>query len=145
MVYSFANLFTKWIMFGPYTQMVNELHSIRYDQTQLAYYDAVAEAPNGFLKEALHYIPPPTFASFISPGAFGSIHLMEVLMKVIFSSFMHITEPYMQASFQRGIDEGIAMDHTFKFSNLIYISNCPGRVFTASITGTGLGSKINWS
>jgi hypothetical protein len=66
-------------------------------------------------------------------------------MKVIFASFMHITEPYMQASFQRGIDEGIAMDHTFKFSNLIYISNCPGRVFTASITGTGLGSKINWS
>jgi hypothetical protein len=145
MVHEFANLFTKRIMFGPFTQMVNELHSFRYDKTQLSYYDAVAEACNGLQEDAIHGIPPPTFAPFISPGSFGGIRLTNTLMKVVFSSFMKVTEPYMQASFQMSIDEGLAMDHTHKFSNSIYVSGCSGRVFTASITGTGLGGEINWS
>jgi hypothetical protein len=125
--------------------MVNELHSIRYDKTQLSYYDAVAEARNGLQEDAIHGIPPPTFAPFISPGSFGGIRLTNTLMKVVFSSFMKVTEPYMQASFQMSIDEGLAMDHTHKFSNSIYVSGRSGRVFTASITGTGLGGEINWS
>jgi len=58
---------------------------------------------------------------------------------------MRVTEPYVQTTFQMSIDEGLAMDHTHKFSNSIYVSKRSGQVFTASITGTGLGSEINWS
>lgn len=145
MIFEFAALFTKRVMFGQYASLVNEIHSIRYDQTQLAYYDAVAESRSGLQEDARQNIPPKVFAPFISPGSYGGIKLTPALLKVCFAAFMKTHEPHMQTSFQMVPDEGIAMDHTHKFSNSIYVTGRTGRVFTASLTGTGLGGEINWS
>jgi len=141
MVFSFANLFTKRIMFGPYADMTNELHSVGYDKTRCGYYDACYDyQQHGLHVDEDSYIAKP-FAEFISPGYYGGIRLTRALLKVVFAGFMKIHEPYMQVSFQMMVDKGMAMDHTHKFSNSIYIEGHPGRVFTASLTGTALGGQ----
>ena len=96
------------------------------------------------ISDGISDIPPP-FADFVSPGEFGGMKLTKALVKVVFAGFMKIHEPYMQASFQMVADEGLAMDHTHKFSGSICAQNRPGKVFTASLTGSALGGMINFN
>jgi hypothetical protein len=48
-------------------------------------------------------------------------------------------------SFQKFVDNGESLDHTFKFANSLKLKDRPGKVFTASYTSVSLQGKVTLS
>jgi len=141
MVYMFVFLATNKILFGTYTDMINELHSIQYDKSKLSYLDRASEYCDK-MEQFQGGKVPTVFSSFNSGGEYIGIRLSQRLLKTVFRHFMQGHEPYMQAYFQTCHDEGVATDHSHKYAKLINASSLSGKVFHASYTVTSLRGKI---
>jgi hypothetical protein len=113
MVYLLSNLVCNQVMFGTFCCMINELHQVCYSKSKLSYLDTVAELRKS---SVVDIGVPPLFNEFVSPGEFGGIRLTRNLVKAVFFNFMLKHEPYMQATFQTCIDNGLTVDQSFKLS-----------------------------
>lgn len=65
------------------------------------------------------------------------------LLKACVDVYISSKEPYMQASFQRTYDNGIATDHTHQFASVVRAGMEKGKVFTASYTVMSKEGRVN--
>ncbi len=111
--------------------MINELHHIHHSKLKLSYLDTQAELNNISVAQLG---VPPLFHNYVSQGEFSGIHLSRSLVKAVFYNFMLKLEPYLQASVQTCIHNGLSVDHSFKLSSSIHVQGRPGEVFSASLS-----------
>ena len=127
-------------MYGPYVNMINELHRTRYTVQLLSYYDACSERKQyGSLFGLLTPLP---FSEYYSGEEFGGITFTERLLSYGLNNLISAKEKYMQAYFQTCLDNGVYVDHTQKWGKVIRLSGRKGKVFTANYTVLGLKGKL---
>lgn len=143
MIFQFTSLVNKGILYGTYAKIINEMHRIRYDMSQISYYDTVCDMMTNFESSEATIPPIQAFSNFDSPGEFGGIKLEVNLLKACLRSYMRANEHYFQISFQMHYDDGNAGDHTHKMANLVRSSGRRGKVFTASYTVTSKLGFVN--
>ena len=121
LIYMFANLATKQVMIGTFVNMINELYRTQYDRDRISYYDAAYErvkktSENPYF-QSFKFTEP--FSTYDTPGEYGGLRLSRHLMKNAFLFFMRSHEEYMQTYFPKCSDEGVTVDHTFKYAKMI--------------------------
>ncbi len=125
MMYSFAHLATRSVLFGTFVHMINELHAIDYSRRQLSYYEMFLR-----WKESIQNLGVAQYKQFELYSAYGEagyhngMRMTEGMLQKLFNGvFMgEVNEEYMQGSFQKWYDETLAVDDTFKYANKIFVN-----------------------
>jgi hypothetical protein len=136
MIYMFANLACKSILFGSFADAVNELLALDYSMECASYYGQLKEWDS---RSVLGYDGSPIqpYSAFGKVGEHNGIKMTAGLLKCLFYVFMEIEEPYMQASFQHHYDEGAVGDDTHKYSSKVFVNTTAksrAKPFSASYT-----------
>jgi hypothetical protein len=127
MMYSFAHLATRSVLFGTFVHTINELHAIDYSRQQVSYYDMLWRWKESILNLGVTQQEPlGLYSAYGKAGYHNGMRMSEGMLQKLFNGvFMgDVNEEYMQGSFQRWYDETLAVDDTFKYANKIFVNIC---------------------
>ena len=136
---------TKSILFGTFSNIVNEVHQSKHSKSTLKYLDC---AHNSIInKEQILgcEFTPEMFNTFLSRLKYDDINLSEKQLKSLFMVCASEKESYMQHSFQLNINLIYAGDYAHKFSKKITCRNRSDKLITDLYTIVSMLGKVSSS
>jgi hypothetical protein len=100
MLYAFAELVTNRIQFGTFANIFNSLYRLKYDFSQVSYYQCYKDRRDTALAVGAHIGYPEPYGKFNTTGEYNGMKLSRNLVKRVFVQFMNLHEPYLLASFR---------------------------------------------
>ena len=140
----FTHLATKGILYGTFSNMVNELKRFGHSLTHVRFLDILQDRREK-AAAAQQTILPEMFPAYQSSGEYHGIDLEPRVLKKHFFRRMDADETYYQTSCQLNSDEGGSADLTFKTAKKVAAAGRKGKIFEASLTKTALSGKIEIS
>jgi len=141
----FNYLATKGIMYGTYTNMVNELKRFGHSAIHARYLNILENRVDQAQHSQLQTIVPEVFPPYQSSGEYHGMDLEPRILKKHFIQRQEVDEDYHQRSFQTASDIAGSSDLTYKTAKKVSASGRKGQVFEASLTKDALNGKMEIS
>ena len=120
MLLAFISLIPKGILYGAFTNMINQLQKVKYAMTHESYLNAILRWQSNPPVVVSSEVPTP-FGSFDDPAGYLGVSLTTSLLQQGLRHFMSNIEGYMQAAHQLYVNDAVSADDSHKLCKKVCV------------------------